>query len=1183
MRIMTDYQPNYSFMAPCDEGTGDGEYAVTYGEIRDFGLNILPYDDAGIVEITEPVNPLQEGVRDIKAELTNLGTGDLTSCTIRWAIDGVEQNAYSWTGNLAQGESEIVTVGNYNFTSKQPLGSYKIEVWSALPNGRSDDEQNNDKAPDYFVNPSISPGTYFIGGTSNYHFATIRDAVIYLNSAGIQGNGTVNFQIRNGNYSGQFAIENINSNPINIYAENSGEVNINATLNDVNNNYIFNIDNSRDISVRGINFAVNSGSTYGRNIVLQNGTNNIEFENCEFTGIFNPARSWDYALIYSFDNPSSNHIFTNNVFNYGASGIVDHAFQEEGGNAKQRVHILNNEFHNFTNAAVQIGNADDVRIENNIMRVTSSISTKPRMAIESFNASTIKNNFISGISGNGSTYAINVIHNSVDNEAIVSENSITQCTNIGGIIVDGAKYGEIMTNEIAITNSEEYDIAGINLVDAGETSMMPIEYNEVTVDNCSAVNVENSNTEIYKNKVHVNGNVTDDTKAVIKLMGSSGNIALNHVTGGSINGIYLMDHSGNLFYNSVAVSSSADMSAFKVDSYQGYALRNQFVNLGAGYAFVMNNSLEMAITDENNYYAAQNSIGMMDESEMVDISDVPSMTGNDQNSASVDPMFESSFDLHLTAYNAQLFRDFPITEILTSAEHNKYQKYSWDGYDRDEMGIYYFGIDNIMPTITIDNHTKEIIACLDEEDQVMGVTAFADFGAEPVYQWQIDGMNIPNANSPVYKFPPMEYDMSGIYRCKITAPGVTEALYTKPIAVYVLSEPEITRQPQEMVLAPEGGYAKFEVDAHYRGIDLNDYQGPKLQQFDFQWYKWIAAESRAVELVDDDVIAGAESSVLTFNGIRPSDLTNDGDYYFAWVHGLCGSIQTEGGKINLLKQIEIDQQPISGTICADESTTLMVRITDDPDLTDISYQWYKDGQELQENANYAGVNTTDLELIEFNPEMEGTYACMITDNVSGNSVWSDDAEWTLIPEPVIDEEMQQYAFEVEAGNTLEIEMFVDYEGQLEYRWYNEEGEMQFELLEGNILTIENASADITGDYFLTITYECGDMMILTKFSITVIEGGISSVNDFNNTDIIRVTPNPATDIANFSFDLSHAGNAIISLHNAAGIEIAEMYNGFASQGRNEFNYDISNLPTGVYFYTLSVEGLVITNKLMIIK
>jgi PKD repeat protein len=88
--------------------------------------------DAGITEIVSPVSPYCNTNPSIKVSLMNYGITTLTSDTIRWTINGVNQTPYPWTGSLATGNSTIVTLGSFTFTLGTP---YTIKVYPSLFNG----------------------------------------------------------------------------------------------------------------------------------------------------------------------------------------------------------------------------------------------------------------------------------------------------------------------------------------------------------------------------------------------------------------------------------------------------------------------------------------------------------------------------------------------------------------------------------------------------------------------------------------------------------------------------------------------------------------------------------------------------------------------------------------------------------------------------------------------------------------------------------------------------------------------------------------------------------------------------------------------------------------------------------------------------------------------------------------
>jgi hypothetical protein len=78
-------------------------------------------------------------------------------------------------------------------------------------------------------------------------------------------------------------------------------------------------------------------------------------------------------------------------------------------------------------------------------------------------------------------------------------------------------------------------------------------------------------------------------------------------------------------------------------------------------------------------------------------------------------------------------------------------------------------------------------------------------------------------------------------------------------------------------------------------------------------------------------------------------------------------------------------------------------------------------------------------------------------------------------------------------------------------------------------------------------------------------------------------PNPFNPTTNIKFAVSKAGFASLKVYNLAGKEIATLVNQNLSVGTFEYKFDASNLSSGIYFYTLNVNGFTETKKMMLIK
>ena len=156
--------------------------ASSYGEVEDYTINaILPAPDAGVAAIIPPTEPYIEGTYPVGMILGNYGDGDLSDCKINWSVNGKELEPYYWSGKLKKGETQEITLGNYDFIYPEggPFDPFTIRVWltkivggSGLPdNNPSNDEKTvktkpitEDAQPILIVQPSgeILPGMHNI-------------------------------------------------------------------------------------------------------------------------------------------------------------------------------------------------------------------------------------------------------------------------------------------------------------------------------------------------------------------------------------------------------------------------------------------------------------------------------------------------------------------------------------------------------------------------------------------------------------------------------------------------------------------------------------------------------------------------------------------------------------------------------------------------------------------------------------------------------------------------------------------------------------------------------------------------------------------------------------------------------------------------------------------------------------
>lgn len=79
--------------------------------------------------------------------ITNSGTDPLTSCTINYGYDGVLNQTYPWTGNLAQYQTVTITLPSATLAG----GNHTFEAELVSPNGSTDENLNNNTITSSFT------------------------------------------------------------------------------------------------------------------------------------------------------------------------------------------------------------------------------------------------------------------------------------------------------------------------------------------------------------------------------------------------------------------------------------------------------------------------------------------------------------------------------------------------------------------------------------------------------------------------------------------------------------------------------------------------------------------------------------------------------------------------------------------------------------------------------------------------------------------------------------------------------------------------------------------------------------------------------------------------------------------------------------------------------------------------
>ena len=254
-------------------------------------------NDASIQAISAPTS-ICAGTTNVIVTLKNIGSAVLTSDSIQWAINGVVQPTFYWTGSLTQGSTASgVVIGSVTYSG----GPLFIKVWSAYPNGVADENLLNDTTSIYpFI---LLNGTYTVGGASPDfpNFSAVSNA---LNTGGICG--PVTFNVRQGTYSERIQLNSIPgssaSNIITIQPDPSNTTQVNLSIggnSSAADNFTLFLNGTSYIKIKGINISnTSTGSgSFGSVVRFALQQDSVVFDSVNFVGPVTTNTSQNFAVL----------------------------------------------------------------------------------------------------------------------------------------------------------------------------------------------------------------------------------------------------------------------------------------------------------------------------------------------------------------------------------------------------------------------------------------------------------------------------------------------------------------------------------------------------------------------------------------------------------------------------------------------------------------------------------------------------------------------------------------------------------------------------------------------------------------------------------------------------------------------------------------------------------------------
>lgn len=357
-------------------------------------------------------------------------------------------------------------------------------------------------------------------------------------------------------------------------------------------------------------------------------------------------------------------------------------------------------------------------------------------------------------------------------------------------------------------------------------------------------------------------------------------------------------------------------------------------------------------------------------------------------------------------------------------------------------------------------------------------------GIEPIrYQWQFNGLNLPNATSTTLPLSNVQLSNGGNYAVIVTN---TLGAATSAVAVLtVLVPPTITVQPQSRTNVA-GTPATFSVSASGSGL------------LSYQWQ------------FNGGNIPGATDINLTLTAVQPTDAGN----YTVTVTNSAGAITSRIAVLTVLASPAITSQPQSRTNVVGTSAAFSVTANGAAPLT---YQWQFNG------ANIGGATGSNLTLANVQPSDAGNYLVVVT-NAAG-SVTSAVAVLTVWLPPTITAQPQSRTNLL--GTTATFGASASGTAPLSYQWQLNGANIPNAT--GTSLLLSNVQISDAGSYTLVVTNVAGSatsaIAVLTVWAAPSITAQPQSRTNVAGTSAAFSTIATGTAPLSYQWQLNGANNA----------------------------------------------------------
>ncbi|MFO7368830.1 MAG: immunoglobulin domain-containing protein [Bacteroidales bacterium] len=344
---------------------------------------------------------------------------------------------------------------------------------------------------------------------------------------------------------------------------------------------------------------------------------------------------------------------------------------------------------------------------------------------------------------------------------------------------------------------------------------------------------------------------------------------------------------------------------------------------------------------------------------------------------------------------------------------------------------------------------------------------------------------------------------------------------TGSVTISVLPEVQIVTQPIPQTVCI-GSNIQFHVEAE--GVNLV-----------YQWEK------------DGVALVGANNPILALNNVQASDLGT----YHCVVSGDCGSdITSNDAQLLFWSPVVLNANPSDAHECEGEDISFVIQAGG----SNLSYQWYRNNQALQDTGNYSGSSGSTLFIDNLKKANEGNYHAIVSG--SCGTVASSAAMLEVDRNIVITSQPSDVV--LCEGNNANMSIVAEGDN-LQYQWQKDHAHIPGAT--GTTLSLINVSEADEGFYSCIITNTCGNSIFSNQVLLTA---NNYPVIISNPVDLLRCEG----DNANFTVNVT--GSAISYQWQKNGINLTD---GVRISGTQSSSLSISQVNgTDIGNYTCVITG-----------